>query len=422
MHLLLIGTSHHTAPLAFREALAFTESEAAAAIGELAQEPELEELLLLSTCNRTELLVRHNLRPRPAAALPVRLARQFCEHKNVKAPDPAYFYVRQDLDAARHVFRVAAGLDSMVVGEPQIFGQLKDAYRLAYRCGTDGFLLNKLMHTAFRVGKRARTETEIGTGAVSVGRVAAELISEITGRPQDHRALIVGAGEMARLLGLHLYKTGYRKLTVCNRTARRAAVLAEALHGDWCRFELLPEALAECDVLVTAINAAEPIITGERLADRRGRPLYILDVGVPRNVAHDVERLDGVQVHNINALQDTVAASYDRRRDEIPRVEQIIEEELEAFQRWQRTLTVKPTTIELLEKYEQIRRDEVERSAGNLPADVREELEIMSKRLVNKILHAPIRHLKDTQHQDLDNSEFWVETIRKVFDLEGDEK
>ncbi len=423
MRFVLVGTSHVTAPIDFRETLAFSEAQAAEALGLLSEDETLPEMLLLSTCNRTELLVRHRLPQHESAALPNRLIKDLTRLKLIESYDPAHFYTFHELAAVEHIFRVAAGLESMVLGEPQVFGQLKDAYRIASCVGSTGFMLNKLLHCSFKAGKRVRAETDIGAGAVSISLAAAELAAKLADPPGDYSVLIVGAGEMARLLGLYVRKAGFRKITICNRTERRAAALANDIGADWISLDQLEPAIIEHQLIITATDSQEPLITQKELrpwqAADTGRDLRIIDIGVPRNVSYDVEQIPRVSVHNIDALQETVGRNHDRRREQIPKVEAIIAEEIQSFLNWHRTLAVKPTIVELLDKYEAIRQDELGRCAKRMAPDDLEHLDVMTKRLVNKILHDPIVHLKNSQHNDFDNSEFWVEMVRNVFDLKG---
>ncbi|MFA6449493.1 MAG: glutamyl-tRNA reductase [bacterium] len=423
MRLILVGLNHETAPVEIRERLAFSPQEAELALGELRRDPALEESLLLSTCNRTELVIRHKpLNPDETAALPLRLAKRFLEWRGAESIGYEIFYVRHDEDAVRHLFSVSAGLESMIVGEAQILAQVKEAYQISCRVRTNGFLLNKLMHAALRAGKRARSETEIGMGAVSISLAAVELSQKIFRDLSKKRALVIGAGEMARLTAEHFIQKNVGSLTVANRTDGKAMELAERLGGHAVPFAELQAAVAESDVVITSTGANEFILNEANVRAamglRQNKQIFLIDISVPRNIDPAVKRIYNVFAYDIDDLNQIVDRNLGRRRLETAKVEKIIAEEAASFADWHRSLEVTPTIRYLVDKFETVRTDEIKRNAKNFTPEQMETLDKVTQGIVNKILHSPIARLRDSGSGE--DSQFWVDAVRNIFALEPD--
>lgn len=421
----MMGLNHETAPVEVREKLAFSEQEAEMALGELRRDPMLEESLLISTCNRTEVVIRHKaLTQDETAALPLRLITRFLEWRGAGSVDRSIFYVKHDEAAVKHLFRVAAGLESMIVGEAQILAQVKDAYAIACRANTNGFVLNKLMHAAFRAGKRARAETEIGMGAVSVSLAAVELSQKIFRDLSKKKALVIGAGEMARLTAEHFIQKNVGSLSVANRTDERAAELAERLGGRAIPYTRLREALAEADVVITSTAANEYILREQDLraamSARQNRQIFLIDIAVPRNVDPVVKKVYNVFAYDIDDLNQIVDRNLARRRQEIARVEKIIDSEVLNFADWYRSLEVTPTIKWLVEKCETVRREEIARSSKHFSGEQLEAVEKMTQSIVGKILHSPIERLRGSKEGPDGDSQFWVDAVRNIFALGKD--
>lgn len=422
MKLLLVGMSHRTAPLALRER--FAVEDPAPLLTKWTREPCIEEAVLLSTCNRVEVLV---WTPEPEAAL-LRLRRAF--EREISAddvrPDPAEIegalYSLHDMAAARHVFRVACAVDSMVVGEPQILGQVKDAYRAAVDAETCGPMLGRLYQRAFATAKRVRNETRIAERPVSVARVAAELAQQIFETLEDKQALLIGAGEMIELALDTLRRAGLQAARVANRTRARAATLAARFDASAHGLDEIPALLERSDVVLTCIGGDRPLLTVDRvhaaLRQRRGHSLFLIDIGVPRNVEAGVAELDGAYVYDLDDLQAVAESNAAERRAELERAEAIVLEEQQRFEGWLGALAAVPTIRALRSRAESVRRSEIERGlAGTgLGESEREVIEGITRAIVNKILHAPVSRLR----AELEGSEglAHLEAARSLFGLD----
>ncbi len=400
MKFFIIGVSHHRAPVAVREKfVGLTEAELHL-YGRLAQSAAVREALVLSTCNRLEILgVASDLEGGRRAVLE---ALAGISSLPVDEFQP-YLHEFAGLAAARHLFRVAGSLDSLVLGEPQILGQVKEAFRQALARGQAGRFTNKLMHRCFRAAKRVRSETSLAGGAVSVAGAAVALARHLAGGDLERAsALVLGAGPMASLAAANLRKKNLAGLVVVNRSADRAALLA-AKHGARPRpWDELDQALAEADLVIAATGAPDPVLTRERLrpilAARPERPLTIVDIGVPRNAAHDLKHLDGLVLRNIDDLNEVVWESRLSRREAATRAEAIIDEEVDKFGRWRATLASQPTVAALTRKAERIRRLELQRTLKlhDFSPDQAEALELMTGALVRRLLHDPLAFIKSS--------------------------
>lgn len=421
MEIMVIGLNHSTAPVEVRERITFPGDHEGTVTRMIGDVEGVEEAIVLSTCNRAEIVVTTS---------DVDQSRERLIHVigEIHSQDPHTFcdhlYVRHGSDAVRHVFRVAASLDSMVLGEPQILGQVKEGYRRATRARTTGPILNRLMHRAFFTAKRVRTETGVGSAAVSVAYSAVELARKILGELQDKSILLVGAGEMAELAARHLNSLVDRPIVVANRTYENACALAEELHGRPVPLDRLPEQLIEADVVITSTGSCDPIIRKGTLRTamrvRRYRPIFLIDIAIPRDVEPEVHEIDGVYLYNIDDLQAVVEENVGERRKEALRGERIVSEETEKFMLWTKTLDAAPTIVALKEKLEHIRATELGRLNGkfsDLDASQREAVELVTRQIINKIAHDPIVFLKRSGFHGRRN--FYLDTVRKIFNLDG---
>lgn len=423
MRLLVLGVSHHTAPIELREKLAFSANELPAALALLAAEPALGEVVLLSTCNRTEAYVTcRNLEEGHESLIAF-----FSSARGIPIDElRAHVYTRTEADAARHLFRVAAGLDSLVVGEPQILGQVKQAYAAAAERHTTGAVLNRLFHTAFTAGKRVRSETGLAEGAVSVSYAALGLARKICGDLQGLTVLIVGAGEMAELTARHLAAHKPARVFVCSRTAAHAEALAREVGGTLVAWDGLDGALASADVVVTATGAAEPILSRDRIAavmkGRRARPLFLIDIAVPRDVDPRAAEAENVFLYNIDDLQSIVSENLARRSTETTRAEAIVNEEVERFMAWMRSRTAMPTVVALRQRFEAIRQAELARlqpKIGSLPPEAQARVDEITRLIVEKLLITPTEQLKALSDRDLLAS--YADVLSHLFALGGNE-
>jgi glutamyl-tRNA reductase len=425
MRLLLVGISHRTAPVELRERVDFQTRGIADALRHVAERTSANEAAIVSTCNRAEVYVACE----DAAAARTDVVRFVSEFHGVAASEIApHLYDEQDLDAARHLFRVAAGLDSLVVGEPQILGQVKDAHSLATEAHTAGPILNRLFHASFAVGKRVRTETGLGSGAVSVSYAAAALAKKIFGDLAGRRVLVIGAGEMGKLTALHMKSQGVHAVTIVSRTMAHAARTAEAIGGaSAAPWEELDAALGDSDIVITATGAAAPILTKAHLEavmrPRRNRALFIIDIALPRDVEAAAGEIEQVFLYNIDDLQATVRENLARRASEVNRAEAIVGEEVGKFGSWLRSRGAIPTVVALRERFEAIRRAELERLDYKLAAltpDARARVDEITHLIVEKLLLMPTEQLKSLGDADAVN--LYGEALARLFGLGEDEQ
>lgn len=417
--IVLIGINHKTAPVELRECLAFAPQETIEALQGLTREPAVREALLYSTCNRVELLLAAEDREGAIAAGRGLLA---ARNRLPQGVLEGSLYVHENDDAVRHLFRVAASLDSLVVGEPQILGQIKEAYRQALRARTSGVILNRLMHRAFFVAKRVRTETGIGGHAVSVSYAAVELGRKIFGSLEGRRVLLIGAGEMAELAVEHLLRQRVAGILVANRTYENGLDLARRFNGRALRFEELPQALAEADIILSSTGAPGFVLTREQvrpvLRNRRHRPLFFIDIAVPRDIDPEINRLENAYVYDIDDLKGIVEENLEDRLKEAVKGERIIDEAVIRFRQWLEGLEVVPTIVALHRKLEAIGEQELKRTALSrrwTEEDV-EAARRMLAAFINKTLHEPTVFLKKQGHRT--EQTFNVDFVRKLFRLD----
>ena len=419
--ILIVGLNHRTAPVEVREKVAFDASLLGEALKRLHSLPSVKEGVILSTCNRVEVIVASADVPAAAREIKGFLMEQESAAGHGGLDDHLYTY-SSDM-AVRHLFRVAASLDSMVVGEPQILGQLKDYYLAAHGAGTVGTILHRLFHRAFSVAKRVRTETGIASRAVSVSSVAVELAKRIFDRLEDKTVMLIGAGKMGALVARHLQRSGVSSLMVTNRTFERAVQLAAEFHGNPVRFEDYPRYLKLADLVVGCTGSPEVLLrpesVAEMLRERKQRAMFFIDIGDRLNFDPRINEIDNVYLYNIDDLETVAKENLKGRASEVNKAEEIVDEEVAGFLRWLASLEQVPTIVALRQKLEEIRRGELEKSLSTslkgLSEKEREALEDMTAAMISKILHAPITRLKK-QREDQDE-ELYIEALKKLFDL-----
>jgi glutamyl-tRNA reductase len=422
MFIVLVGLNHRTAPIEVRERMALNGSALTNTLQELYGQPGVEGCAILSTCNRFEIYCAvRELEPG------IKMVKNFV-YKRLSASEgidkdfDQYLYAPTCHDAISHLFRVAAGLDSMIIGESQVLGQVREAYETALGEGVTNGVINTLFQQAITVGKRARTETAIDRNAVSISYAAVELARQVLGKLEEHSVLIVGAGETGELTARHLIANGISSVMVSNRSYERAVELAQGFGGKAHKFEKLSESLSDADIVISCTAACHYVLHFEQVQKemqaRPERPLLIIDIAVPRDVDPAVAQLEGVHLFDIDDLQNVVDANFQERRLEAVKAERIVKEELAEFNNWLNTLFVVPTIIALKEKAEQIKRTELNRAFNRLGSvTAREEKVITSlaNSLVNQLLHDPIIQLKDTAASQ--QGHLITEVLQKLFRL-----
>lgn len=398
MHLALVGVNHKTAPVELRERLSVSKERLPETLASLMATGAFSECLILSTCNRTE-ICSYTDRSDHYEAM-TSFVSEFCD---VPLPElMPHIYRFSGHKAAEHIFRVAAGIDSMVLGETQILGQIKDAYTIASQCRYTGPVLNNLFQQAATVGKRAHTETNVGRGTFSVGSAAVRLGQSIFEDLGNRSVLMVGAGKMARTTLMHMVSAGANRVVVANRTYEKAAELAAEVGGSPVGLEDIPTVLQTADVVITSTGMPGVVISREMVESvarkRRGLPMFLIDIAVPRDVEASVGDLEDVFLYNIDDLQAVVAADNAERSSEVESVEAIIGEELAHFMRWFRTLDAVPVITALRGKLETIRQAEVDTLSRKLshlsPEDI-EAINVVTRSIVNRICHQPMLRIKD---------------------------
>ena len=423
MNLLLVGVNHRTASVGLRERLAGLIPDLEAAYRSLMTSPDIAEIILYGTCNRVELLC---VATEPAEAL-ARLRAFLSRDPEVSPAElEESLYVHQGPEAVRHLFRVAASLDSMVLGEPQILGQIKEAYRQATEQQATGPILNRLLHKTFSVAKRVRTETGIGDHAVSVSYAAVSLARKIFGELTGMTVLLVGAGEMAELALEHLRGQKVGRIVVANRTLERGLRLAERYRGEAVSLEELEAQLLSADILISSTGSETYLLRRDQvkaaMRRRRQRPLFLIDIAVPRDLDPAINDLDNVYLYNIDDLQEVVEQGWQRRQQEAARAERLVAAETVKFEDWLETLEVYPTIIALREKAAAISQAELKKTLGQLGPVSEEQLqalEVLLNSVTQKLLHDPIiflkrdHSMKKSPHRELD-------LVRRLFNLDLD--
>ena len=418
--IILIGLNHKTAPVALRECLAFTDDEIIHAVSTLPKAFPIREVMLLSTCNRVELLMIASEMNQAVSKAKSFLA-EFKQLEKGRFETLLYQYTGEQ--AVRHLFRVAASLDSMVVGEPQILGQIKAAYHMAVKQKSTGVILNRLLHRTFFVAKRVRSETGIGDHAVSISYAAIELGRKIFGDLAGKKVLLVGAGEMAELAVEHLIRNQVGDILVANRTFDRGVVMARRYGGSAIRFEEIPAILAEVDIIISSTGALEYIVLPHHvkavMRKRRNKPLFFIDIAVPRDIDPKINRMNNVYVYDIDDLKGVVDDNIEDRHREAIKAERIIDEAVIQFGNWYDSLQVVPTIKALRTKIEEIADAEMQKtfqSMANLSEADQQAMIRMKTALINKVLHHPTVFLKENGcHGD---RAVYLDTVRKLFQLD----
>ncbi len=419
----LIGINHVSAPVELRECLAFSTEQSETTLAELKKSKAIREILVISTCNRVEFLFTSHFREQAVQTIVDRLsaAKAIPAHRFKPA-----MYVYSGDAAVRHVFRVAASLDSMVVGEPQILGQIKDAYRLAVENKATGVVLNRLLHKAFSTAKRVRSETGIGDRAISISYAAVELAKKIFGRLDGKTVLLVGAGDMAELAVEHLHRNrASGSLLVANRTFEAGVNLARRFSGQAIHFEEIGASLARADIIISSTGSPGYVITQDLvrpiMRERRNRPLFFIDIAVPRDIDPNINRLENAYVYDIDDLQGVIDENVSSRQSESVKAERIIDEGVIRFRLWYDSLDVVPTIKEIRGKLKAIAGAELAKTLqamNHLSSEDIESLGKMIEAIVNKSLHDPMLFLKNPgSHRD---KSLYIDIFRKIFKLENE--
>ena len=417
----LVGLNHKTAGVDIRERFALNDCDPAGT-GLVGDTGAVSEAMILSTCNRVEFLVVGE----DNADIRARVLRFWADHCGQPLADlENHTYSHVGDKAVDHLFTVASSLDSMILGEPQILGQLKTAYRNAVEKGAAKVIVNRLLHKAFSVAKRVRTETAIASSAVSISYAAVELARKIFSDLGNHRALLIGAGEMAELAATHLLTAGVRDITVVNRTQARADELARQLNGRAMPFEELRQALLESDIVISSTGSPTAIIRArdmkEVLRKRRNRPIFFIDIAVPRDIDPDINVLDNVYLYDIDDLKEVVEENLAGRQQEAAKAKTIVAEEVGSFMRWRDGLALQPTIVGLLNQGERIARKELRKSIKQLGPDPDPQVVAIMERLAqsrcHKIYHEPSSYLK-RRSQEEGSAQRFIHNTRRIFNLD----
>lgn len=426
----LIGLNHRTAGVDIRESFALTgipmlEERLLPVASHAEPHLPLKEALVLSTCNRVEILAVGNDEGQSVDEI-VLEAWAKAKGKLSKELRP-YVYIYKDEEAIQHLFTVAASLDSMILGEPQILGQLKDAYQKALDLSTTKVILNRLLHRAFSVAKRVRNETGVASSAVSISYAAVELAKRIFGTMSDYKAMLIGAGEMAELAAAHLINAGIQSVLVSNRTFARAEELAKQFDGTAIAFEQLFQHLDKVDIVISSTGAPEAIIRAKDMASvmkaRKNRPMFFIDIAVPRDIDPDVNALDNIYLYDIDDLKEVVEENLAQRREEAVKAKEIVNEETKGFCHWLSSLDLQPTIVDLFQHTESIIEDEINRTikrlGANLSDDAVNALRLMQNSMVKKLNHEPVSFLK-RRFQEEGTGTKHINFVRRIFNLDDE--
>jgi len=422
MKVLVIGVNHKTANVEVREKLAFNGSKLEEGVFGLRKIPEVKEVAVLSTCNRVELYACVS----NTAVAADHIKDFLCEFHQLQRSDfEKSLYLHGDYEAIRHIFRVSSSLDSMVLGEPQILGQIKDAFDFALSKKTTGVLLNKLMKKAISTAKRVRTETRIAENAVSISFAAVELAKKIFTNLTGKSFMLMGAGEMAELAARHLVNNGVMDVMVVNRTYERGCELASEFNGKAVKWEDFLHELVHADIIICSTGAPTYVLHREQMhkvmKERKHRPVFVIDISVPRNIDPEINREDNVYLYSVDDLQEVVDTNIHGRKMEAEKAEKIIDEEVEKFIRWMSSLESVPTIVALRQRAEEIKREELEKFKNRFP-DMDDEktksVEYLTTAIVNKLIHPPTIALKE----DSEDRDELIAMIKKLYGIDGDEE
>ena len=420
MNIVVVGLSHKTATVEVREKLAFSPTQMEKPLSALVALDGITEGVIVSTCNRVEVYVT----TKDIAGGIARVKRFLSDYHNFPLETlEQHIYAIHGEDAIRHVFRVASSLDSMVVGEPQILGQIKTSYGYAAEYKSSGIILNRFLHKAFSVAKRVRTETKIASSAVSVAFAAVELARKIFNDLSDKTVMLIGAGEMCELAAKHFLNSGVRGLMVTNRTFERAERLADEFDGKAVRFDDLFDQLHKADIILSSTGAPHTIIGAGDLEAvmrrRRQKPMFFIDIAIPRDIDPAVNDVENVYLFTVDDLQEVVASNLQQRSEEAKKAEEIVSEEIGQFFKWLSSLDVTPTIVALRSKFDEIRRAELEKTLANwkeLPPDGQKRLEALTNAIMNKLLHPPTTLIKQAGQGG--RTDLYVDAVRALYGLE----
>ena len=420
LDIILLGLNHKTAPIELRECIAFSKEEADAALKAFGKAPAISEVVLISTCNRVEILMATQDKSNAVNTAKTFLA----EIKKLPMADfEQALYIHEGDAAVRHVFRVASSLDSMVVGEPQILGQMKEAYHVATTNKTSGVLLNRLLHRTFFVAKRIRSETGIGDHAVSISYAAIELGRKIFGTLEGKKVLLIGAGEMAELSVEHLIRNRVEDIFVANRTFERGVKLAKQFKGKAIRFEEIVDCLQYVDIIISSTGSSDYVVNRDQvkgvMRSRRNRPLFFIDIAVPRDIDPQINRLNNSYIYDIDDLKGVIDENIQNRQQEAIKGERIVDEAVIHFRQWHKNMDVVPTIVALRNKIDSIAKAEIKktlRSLNHLTIDDDQAINRLVNAMINKILHDPTLLLKGNEfHED---KSAYIDITRKLFKLD----
>ena len=419
-----VGTSHHVAPIEFREKLAFSEEQLIEFLQRLRESDQVQEAVILSTCNRVEVYaLAHSVQNADAAAK--MLVECLARYHQIDVDSlKKWCYLHRNLETIQHLFRVTSSLDSMVVGESQILGQVKTAYDLSRSAGGVGVVLNRLFTKAFSVGKRIRSETTITTGAVSISYAAVELAKKIFNTLQGKTVAIIGAGEMSELTAKHLVANGASNVLVANRTYERAVKIAEKFNGTPLPYNSDLDFLIDADIVISSTNAPDYLIKRQPLIDimrkRKHRYMFLIDIAVPRDIDPDVSKIDNAFLYNIDDLEAVVASNLKDRQHEAVRAEQIVSEEAKRFYNQLQTFQVNPTIKALHQQFQQIADTELQACFYKATLSDQQEAAItsMTQAIVKKLLHHPMQNLRGAVNDGSIDHAQYVEALQELFALD----
>ena len=421
VNLILVGVNHKTTPVEIREKLAFTKGKIEESADRLCNFPDIIEHTILSTCNRVEIYARANCQDSAIKSIKQFIC-DFHEVSPVELED--HFYSYRNEEAVEHLFRVSSSLDSMILGEAQILGQVKDAYSLAKDLRSTGLVLNQLFKKAFSIAKKVREETGIAERSASISSAAVELAQKIFDDLENHTVMLVGTGEMAELAAKHLISYGVKTVYVTSRTYDRAANLARTLNGSALDFEAFKNELHRADIVITSTSAPSFIIKKEMVEkaihERKNKPIFFIDIAVPRDIEPDVNDLENVYLYDIDDLHVVVSANMKEREKEAENAMNLISQEVTKFNNWVGALDAVPTIVEIRKKVEDISNQEIEKTLKKIPhlsEDDKQVLRQMSSSMVNKILHKPTIKLK--QKTQSEEGHVYLKAIRHLFHLDG---
>ena len=421
MKTVVIGLNHKTADVDLREKLAFNGPKLEEGIRHIRELPGIRETVIVSTCNRVEIYLTVKDVGKAFEAIKDFFVR-FFEIRRESLDNALYLY--DDMQAVRHIFRVSSSLDSMVVGEPQILGQLKDAFEFALERKTTGVLLNRLLKKSISVAKRIRTETKIAENAVSISFAAVELAKKIFDDLPEKTFMLLGAGEMAELAAKHMINSGVTNIVIANRTFETGCNLAKEFNGRAILFEDYLKELVHADILICSTGAQKYVLMKDQMQkvmkERKNRPVFIIDISVPRNIDPEINDMNNVYLYDVDDLRGVVDTNILERQKEAKKAEDIIEEEIETFKKWLSSLDSVPTVIALREKAEAIKKEEIEKLLNRLPEIGEKEkkaIEGLASSIVNKLIHAPTVALRE----DSEDKDIMIATIKRLYGLNGED-